>query len=113
MIHFNRDEGEDIERHSTIRACSTHSLIEKEGVCGMAQRPQQTWQQWPGWSMISASNYLGFTLWFTGLHGTGKSTLAALLQNALTLRGYKVEIIDSNTLSYWLQHELHIDETIK
>jgi len=79
----------------------------------MAQRPQQTWQRWPGWSMISASNYLGFTLWFTGLHGTGKSTLATLLQNALTLRGYKVEIIDSSTLSYWLQRELHIDETIK
>jgi len=62
--------------------------------------------------MISAHNYLGFTLWFTGLHGTGKSTIAILLQDALTLRGHKVEIIDSSTLSYWLQQELHIDETI-
>jgi adenylylsulfate kinase-like enzyme len=79
----------------------------------MAQRPQQTWHKWPGWSMISASDSLGFTLWFTGLHGTGKSTLAALIKDALAFQGYKVEIIDSNTLSYWLQRELHIDETIK
>lgn len=79
----------------------------------MAQRPQQAWQRWPGWSMISAGHYLGFTLWFTGLHGTGKSTIATLLHDALVLRGHKVEIIDSNTLSYWLQRELHIDETIK
>jgi adenylylsulfate kinase len=63
--------------------------------------------------MISASDKPGFTLWLTGLHKTGKSTLATLIKDALTLRGYKVEIIDSNTLSYWLQRELHIDETIK
>src|SRR2546430_16310261 len=84
-----------------------------EGACGMAQRPQQTWRQWPGWSIISANDSLGFTLWFTGLHGTGKTTLAALVKDALSLQGYKVEIIDSSTLSYWLQRELHIDETIR
>ncbi len=79
----------------------------------MAQRPQQTWRRWPGWSIISASDKPGFTLWLTGLHGTGKSTLATLMKDALTLRGHKVEIIDSSTLSYWLQRELHIDEVIK
>jgi adenylylsulfate kinase len=63
--------------------------------------------------MISANDGLGFTLWLTGLHGTGKSTLAALMKDTLTLRGYKIEIIDSSTLSYWLQRELHIDESIK
>jgi adenylylsulfate kinase len=79
----------------------------------MAQRPQQSWRRWPGWSMISASDKPGFTLWLTGPHGTGKSTLATLMKETLTLRGYKIEIIDSSTLSYWLQRELHIDETIK
>ena len=27
--------------------------------------------------------------------------------------GYKVEIIDTQTLSYWLKHELHIDDDIR
>jgi adenylylsulfate kinase len=79
----------------------------------MAQRPRQTWNKWPGWSIISASDLSSFTLWFTGLHGTGKSTIADLVKSALTMRGYKVEIIDSNSLSYWLQSELHITETVQ
>lgn len=79
----------------------------------MAQRPQQSWDIWPGWSMITASDNVSFTLWFTGLHGTGKSTQANLVKDALAMRGYKVEIIDSNTLSYWLRRELHIDEEVQ
>ena len=54
----------------------------------------------------------GFTIWFTGLPGTGKSTLSSLVKKALIARGHKVEIINSQTLSYWLKHELHIEEDI-
>ena len=32
----------------------------------------------------------GFTIWFTGLHGAGKSTLARLLEERLLERGYRV-----------------------
>jgi adenylylsulfate kinase-like enzyme len=74
---------------------------------------QHTWDSWPGWSTISAGQNACFTLWFTGLHGTGKTTLAQLVQKALIARGYKVEIIDTQSLSHWLKNELHIDENIR
>lgn len=80
----------------------------------MSQHSQQrAWNAWPGWSTISASSNPSFTLWFTGLPGTGKTTLALLAKKTLLTRGYKVEIIDSQTLSHWLQQELHIDETVQ
>ncbi len=67
---------------------------------------------WQGWSTISADNDLSFTVWLTGLPGTGKSMLAKLLKCALVARGYKVEIIDSLALSRWLNLELQIHEEI-
>jgi len=72
-----------------------------------------TWDSWPGWSTIAANNNTSFTLWFTGLPGTGKTTLAQLVKKALVARGYKVEIIDTQSLSYWLHHELHIEEATR
>src|SRR5713226_1041396 len=68
------------------------------------------WDNWPGWSTISASSDRSFTVWFTGLPGSGKSTLAQLVKKALQARGFKVEIIDTQTLAYWLKHELHIED---
>ena len=38
----------------------------------------------------------GFTLWFTGLSGTGKSTLAEHVAAELRRRGVKVEILDGD-----------------
>ena len=72
-----------------------------------------TWDSWPGWSTIAANNDSRCTLWFTGLPGTGKTTLAQLVKKALVARGYKVEIIDAQSLSYWLHHELHIEEGLR
>ncbi len=39
--------------------------------------------------------------------------MAQLVKKAIITRGYKVEIIDTRTLSYWLKHELHIEEEVK
>jgi adenylylsulfate kinase len=83
-----------------------------EGALDMTQHSHNhTWDSWSGWSTISANNDTSFTIWFTGLPGTGKTTLAHLVQKALITRGYKVEIIDSQALSYWLKHELQIEDT--
>lgn len=80
----------------------------------MSQHSQHhVWDPGSGWSTISASKTLSFTIWFTGLPGTGKTTLAQLVKKAIVTRGYKVEIIDTQTLSYWLKHELHIEEEVK
>jgi adenylylsulfate kinase len=39
---------------------------------------------------------MGFTVWFTGLPSAGKTTLARLLEKALTQRGYQVEVLDGD-----------------
>ena len=65
---------------------------------------------WAGWSTISAYNSPSFTIWLTGLPGTGKTTLALFLKKALVTRGYNVEIIDSQTLSHWINLELQLKE---
>jgi adenylyl-sulfate kinase len=38
----------------------------------------------------------GFTLWFTGLSGAGKSTIANLVAAELRTRGHQVEILDGD-----------------
>ena len=38
----------------------------------------------------------GFTLWFTGLSGAGKSTIANLVAGELRARGHQVEILDGD-----------------
>src|SRR5215217_8350563 len=38
----------------------------------------------------------GFTLWFTGLSGAGKTTISRLLEKELRARGSKLEILDGD-----------------
>ncbi len=48
----------------------------------------------------------GFTLWFTGLPGAGKSLLARELEGSLLERGMKVELLDGNDARRFLSPEL-------
>lgn len=40
----------------------------------------------------------GYTLWFTGLSGAGKTTLARLVENELRARGHKLEVLDGDII---------------
>ncbi|HEX6292695.1 MAG TPA: adenylyl-sulfate kinase [Herpetosiphonaceae bacterium] len=40
----------------------------------------------------------GFTIWFTGLSGSGKSTISAIVAEDLRSRGHKVEVLDGDVV---------------
>src|ERR671933_2231479 len=40
----------------------------------------------------------GATLWFTGLSGAGKSTIAGIVESELRERGFKVEVLDGDVV---------------
>ncbi|MFL5825407.1 MAG: adenylyl-sulfate kinase [Thermoleophilaceae bacterium] len=40
----------------------------------------------------------GYTLWFTGLSGAGKSTIAGIVENELRDRGQNVEVLDGDVV---------------
>jgi len=50
--------------------------------------------------MVDASprDSRGFTVWFTGLSGAGKSTVAQLLEQRLRSRGARVELLDGDVV---------------
>jgi adenylyl-sulfate kinase len=43
-----------------------------------------------------------FTVWFTGLPSSGKSTLARLLETAIRARGFPVLVLDGDEVRTWL-----------
>ena len=44
------------------------------------------------------SDHGGLTLWFTGLSGAGKSTIAEVVERELRERGLKVEVLDGDVV---------------
>ena len=48
----------------------------------------------------------GFTIWFTGLSGSGKSTVSALVEQELRERGHKVEVLDGDVVRTHLSKRL-------
>ena len=40
----------------------------------------------------------GFTLWFTGLSGAGKTTVSKIVEDELRARGSRIEILDGDVV---------------
>jgi adenylylsulfate kinase len=51
-------------------------------------------------------NYSGFTLWFTGLSGAGKTTIARGVESQLSARNLAVEILDGDAVRHHLSQGL-------
>ena len=49
---------------------------------------------------------MGFTVWFTGLPSSGKSTLARMLEEVLVQRGQRVEVLDGDEVRLRLSRGL-------
>ena len=45
---------------------------------------------------MTNKHQIGFTLWFTGLSGAGKSTIANILEKEFRKNGLKIEILDGD-----------------
>ena len=43
-------------------------------------------------------SHLGFTIWFTGMSGAGKSTVSAILEQRLRSLGARVEVLDGDVV---------------
>lgn len=52
------------------------------------------------------AEFQGFTLWFTGLSGAGKTTVAVALEKELLALGLKVERLDGDTVRQGLTRDL-------
>ena len=52
----------------------------------------------------------GFTLWFTGLSGSGKSVVAAALEHLMTDNGHFVTVLDGDNLRYGINADLGFSE---
>jgi len=48
----------------------------------------------------------GFTIWFTGLSASGKSTLASALEQALHKKGYHTYVLDGDNIRHGLNKNL-------
>jgi adenylyl-sulfate kinase len=52
----------------------------------------------------------GFTLWFTGLSGAGKSTISAIVAERLRAHGARVEVLDGDEVRTYLSKGLGFDK---
>lgn len=58
---------------------------------------------------VAATGHEGMTVWFTGLSGSGKSTVAVALEQQLIERGVPAYLLDGDNLRHGLNGDLGFD----
>ena len=58
---------------------------------------------------VAASGHEGMTVWFTGLSGSGKSTVAVALEHRLVAAGVPAYLLDGDNLRHGLNGDLGFD----
>jgi adenylyl-sulfate kinase len=58
---------------------------------------------------VAATGHEGLTVWFTGLSGSGKSTVAVALEQQLIERGIPAYLLDGDNLRHGLNGDLGFD----
>jgi adenylyl-sulfate kinase len=79
-------------------AAASPNVVWHEGEVGRAER----------WS---ATELGGATVWFTGLSGSGKSTVAVALERLLLARGHAAYLLDGDNLRHGLNGDLGFTTT--
>ncbi|CCH59372.1 hypothetical protein TBLA_0B05430 [Henningerozyma blattae CBS 6284] len=70
-----------------------------------------TWHQGISYEeRISLRGQKGYTLWFTGLSGSGKSTIACALEELLLKKKYSVYRLDGDNIRFGLNKDLGFSE---
>ena len=57
-----------------------------------------------------AHNHKAFVLWYTGLSGSGKSTIASAVERALFAKGYKTYALDGDNIRHGINKDLGFSE---
>ncbi len=83
---------------------------------GASRSPDVTWH-WGeltrAWRWEALGGGAGATVWFTGLSGSGKSTIAAALEDRLVAGGRPAYLLDGDNLRHGLNGDLGFDPTAR
>ena len=93
--------GQTIEKISVTAAPGRHTITintDRAHLTLSVDRGRRPGGPRRGRRVSSLSMSTGFTVWFTGLSGAGKTTLSARVAEAIRTRGTKVEVLDGDVV---------------
>jgi len=95
-----------------------HLAIDQELTRLSGHMPQEYWElekiapkDFPGERRWTELGHGGATLWFTGLSGAGKSTIANLVEKRLLALGHHTMILDGDNVRHGLNRDLGFTDT--
>lgn len=90
----------------------------QDGACGGARTERSPNVRWQGSKLTRARRWeslghAGATVWFTGLPGAGKSTIATAVEEGLVAAGRPAFLLDGDNLRHGLNGDLGFDEAAR